>query len=206
MSPDAFAQMSFQVAFKKSFGYTPSTYESAATKTFVHGRTETLRTVSDDSARFVDAFLAHENDPENPDKQKTVVESLYKAARTHSLNGKESSEGQGSDRHLLGMMLAAMEMRLPLPAIFEDKSYQVYRTIELSTSAPPPVYGVRVVAFGPVSEKCIGCGYFLRNDKLYFGISCYTDEGVEKFTSNLASTLESLKALFAKHAAASSKL
>lgn len=43
MSPDAVAQMAFQLAFKRLHGTMPSTYESCTTRGFHHGRTEVIR-------------------------------------------------------------------------------------------------------------------------------------------------------------------
>ena len=43
MSPDAVAQMAFQLAFRRLHGVMPSVYESCTTRWFHHGRTETIR-------------------------------------------------------------------------------------------------------------------------------------------------------------------
>lgn len=52
-SPDAFVQMAMQLAYFKTFQRVAPTYESAATRRFKHGRTETCRSVSDESVDFV---------------------------------------------------------------------------------------------------------------------------------------------------------
>jgi carnitine O-acetyltransferase len=41
VSPDAYAQMAIQLAYYKLYGYSGATYESAGTRKFIHGRTET---------------------------------------------------------------------------------------------------------------------------------------------------------------------
>ena len=56
VSPDGFLQMSFQLAYHRLYGKTVSTYESASTAAFKHGRTECIRSASVDSAEFTKTF------------------------------------------------------------------------------------------------------------------------------------------------------
>jgi carnitine O-acetyltransferase len=63
-SPDAYVQMIIQLAYYKIYGINRSTYESAATRRFQQGRTETCRSVSDESAAFCDAMADPEIPPE----------------------------------------------------------------------------------------------------------------------------------------------
>ena len=53
MSPDAFIQMAIQLAWYKAYGEFTATYETVLTRMFKHGRTETLRTFSRESWRWV---------------------------------------------------------------------------------------------------------------------------------------------------------
>jgi carnitine O-acetyltransferase len=55
-SPDAYVQMIIQLAYYKMYGTSRSTYESAQTRKFQHGRTEVCRTVSIDSVNWVKAM------------------------------------------------------------------------------------------------------------------------------------------------------
>jgi len=55
-SPDAYIQMLLQLAYYKMYGICRPTYESAATFKFRDGRTETCRTVSDESVAFCKAM------------------------------------------------------------------------------------------------------------------------------------------------------
>ena len=57
LSPDAFVQLALQVAMVQRFGRCKSVYESASTRRFRHGRTETLRPVSNESRQFVQDLL-----------------------------------------------------------------------------------------------------------------------------------------------------
>jgi carnitine O-acetyltransferase len=56
-SPDAFVQMAFQLAHYRFYRTLAATYESASTKQFLHGRTETGRSVSNESVEFLKTML-----------------------------------------------------------------------------------------------------------------------------------------------------
>lgn len=95
-SPDAFVQMAFQAAYYGLYGHLENTYEPAMTKTFLHGRTEAVRTVTPECVNFVKAFWG-----ENPAEQK--IEALRTATQKHTALTKECSKGQGQDRHLYAL-------------------------------------------------------------------------------------------------------
>jgi carnitine O-acetyltransferase len=56
VSPDAFFQMCLQLAYYKIHKHVTPTYETASTRQFLHGRTETIRTCSVDSKKFVESW------------------------------------------------------------------------------------------------------------------------------------------------------
>ena len=58
MSPDAFVQMALQLAHYRMHGHSVSTYESASTAAFKHGRTETIRSATPEAAAFVADHLS----------------------------------------------------------------------------------------------------------------------------------------------------
>ncbi|KAL6234451.1 hypothetical protein BDW75DRAFT_241065 [Aspergillus navahoensis] len=95
-SPDAFVQMAFQAAYYGLYGQVVNTYEPAMTKAFLHGRTEAIRSVTNEALEFVRTFWA-----ENPAEDK--VNALRKATEKHSAITKECSKGQGQDRHLYAL-------------------------------------------------------------------------------------------------------
>lgn len=55
-SPDAYLQMALQLAYHKTHNVSVATYETASTRLFLHGRTEVIRTLSEDSWRWVRAM------------------------------------------------------------------------------------------------------------------------------------------------------
>jgi carnitine O-acetyltransferase len=95
-SPDAFVQMAFQAAYYGLYGRVECTYEPAMTKTFLHGRTEAIRSVSVDSVNFVQTFWG-----DHPAEEK--VEALRKACQRHTATTKDCAKAQGCDRHLYAL-------------------------------------------------------------------------------------------------------
>ncbi|KZZ97378.1 carnitine acetyl transferase [Moelleriella libera RCEF 2490] len=95
-SPDAFVQMAFQAAYYGLYGRVECTYEPAMTKFYLHGRTEAIRTVSQESVDFVQAFWA-----DNPAEQK--IEALKRACQKHVQSTRECLKAEGCDRHLYAL-------------------------------------------------------------------------------------------------------
>ncbi|KIK54537.1 hypothetical protein GYMLUDRAFT_48663 [Collybiopsis luxurians FD-317 M1] len=162
-SPDAFVQMAFQAAYFGLYGRIECTYEPAMTKTFLHGRTEAIRTVQPESVEFTKTFYS-----EAPASQK--VATLRKACDRHVKLTKECSQGLGQDRHLYALYcLLERERRddpgMALPAIFADPGWMLLNTSILSTSnCGNPA--LRLFGFGPVAANGFGIGYIIKDDGL----------------------------------------
>jgi carnitine O-acetyltransferase len=60
-SPDAYIQMVMQLAWFRQVGTVVSTYETGLTRLFKHGRTETIRTLSNESYAWVKAMDTEED-------------------------------------------------------------------------------------------------------------------------------------------------
>jgi carnitine O-acetyltransferase len=95
-SPDAFVQMAFQAAYYGLYGRAECTYEPAMTKAFLHGRTDAIRSVTQESVNFVQTFWG-----DHPAKQK--IEALKKATVRHTEITKDCSKALGQDRHLYAL-------------------------------------------------------------------------------------------------------
>lgn len=95
-SPDAFVQMAFQAAYYGLYGRVECTYEPAMTKAYLHGRTEAIRSVTDESVDFVQTFWG-----DNPAEAK--VEALRKACEHHVNSTRLCAKGEGCDRHLYAL-------------------------------------------------------------------------------------------------------
>ncbi|KAL8924985.1 MAG: hypothetical protein Q9172_002414 [Xanthocarpia lactea] len=95
-SPDAFVQMAFQAAYYGLYGRVENTYEPAMTKIFLHGRTDSIRSVTLESVEFVKTFWA-DNSPQRK------VDTLKKATQKHTALTKECAKALGQDRHLYAL-------------------------------------------------------------------------------------------------------
>ncbi|KAJ2898762.1 carnitine acetyl transferase [Zalerion maritima] len=102
-SPDAFVQMAFQAAYYGLYGRVECTYEPSMTKVFLHGRTEAIRSVTDESVNFVQTFWA-----DHPAEHK--VEALKKACQKHTANTRDCAKAQGCDRHLYALFCVWQKM------------------------------------------------------------------------------------------------
>ena len=127
LSPDAYAQLAIQLAFYKLFGECRATYESAQTKKYAWGRTETCRTVNDASAAWVKAM----QDPSISAAQKAAFGRA--AVQAHSKYMAAAVDGRGVDRHLLGLRLSVLPGEEP-PAIVKDPSFPLSCHWYISTS------------------------------------------------------------------------
>lgn len=126
-SPDAYVQMIIQLAYRKFYGKNRPTYESAATRKFQEGRTETCRTVSDESVAFCAAMTS-------PDATAEECRDLFrKALNAHVEYISAASEGKGVDRHLFGLKKLLKEGE-PMPEIYQDPAYTYSSSWFISSS------------------------------------------------------------------------
>jgi len=126
-SPDAWAQMMIQLAYYKFYGVSRPTYESAATRKFQLGRTETCRSVSDESVAWCEAM----EDPSVSNEQ--CLELGRKAINAHVKYIMEASDGKGCDRHLFGLK-KFLSPGDEVPALYKDPAYSYSSHWFLSTS------------------------------------------------------------------------
>lgn len=154
VSPDSWAQMIIQLAYRRLIGNEQrkgGTYEAATTRKFYKGRTEAIRVVTTES----DAWVASMDDPSVNAAEKKRLFDL--ATKKHISTAKYCGAGQGIDRHLLGLKKSLKEGE-DAPALFEDPVYQRATYWVLSTSAifskHFPVYG-----WGEVVPDGFGVAY-----------------------------------------------
>jgi carnitine O-acetyltransferase len=126
-SPDAWAQMMIQLAYFKFYNVNRPTYESASTRKFQLGRTETCRTVSEECVAWCKAM----EDPSVSDEQ--CLDLGRKALGAHVKNIMEASDGKGVDRHLFGLK-KLLSPEDEVPAIYKDPAYSFSCHWYLSTS------------------------------------------------------------------------
>lgn len=126
-SPDAYVQMVIQLAYHKMYGKNRPTYESAATRKYQLGRTETTRTVSDESVTFCDAMA-------DASVSREECERLFRAAvQAHVAYTADASDGYGVDRHLFGLKKLVQEGE-EVPEIFKDPAFSYSSSWYISSS------------------------------------------------------------------------
>lgn len=175
MSPDSFIQMAIQLAFYRIHKEPGAHYESASTRKFLYGRTETIRSCSEESVAFAKTML----DPDLPNAEK--AKALRSAVEAHKNYAQNAVNGLGVDRHLLGLKLAAIEAGMDVPKLFMDVGYLRSSHMRLSTSQVPARCEA-FMCFGPLVPDGYGCCYNPRGDVMLFGLSAFnsspeTDSG-----------------------------
>jgi len=90
--PDTFVQMGIQLAGYRTWGRAVPTYESGHTRMFVEGRTETIRTVTNEVKQWLEAATRSPSAM----KSKDVYELLAAAMMRHKQISMESLVGQGT--------------------------------------------------------------------------------------------------------------
>ncbi|KAJ2555550.1 Carnitine O-acetyltransferase mitochondrial [Coemansia sp. RSA 1933] len=164
VSPDAFVQMAMQLAYYRKFRCVPPTYESASTKAFSRGRTETSRSVSHHSVEWCKAMV---DSPETTTLQ-AKSELLKLAITNQSQFTAQCARGSGIDRHMLGLehALLAGEKR---PAIFADPVFTGSRHWRLSTSQISDSI-LTAYGWGEVVDDGFGVAYRIEDESLHFNV------------------------------------
>uniref|UniRef100_A0A8C1DL55 Carnitine O-acetyltransferase n=1 Tax=Cyprinus carpio carpio TaxID=630221 RepID=A0A8C1DL55_CYPCA len=188
MSPDAFIQMALQLAYYRIHKRCCPTYESASLRMFRLGRTDTIRSMSIDSDKFVKAM-------DDPNIEKVAL--LDKAVKAHRAYADMAIRGQAIDRHLLGLKLQAIEDLAALPEIFMDTSYAVALHFNLSTSQVPAKTNC-VMCFGPVVSDGYGVCYNPMDTHINFAVSAFNscqDTNAARLAQALEDALLDIKTL-----------
>merc|ERR1739838_1288032 len=164
VSPDSFIQMAIQLAFYIIHNEPAAHYETASTRKYLYGRTETIRSCSEAAVEFSKAMLSEEATPQQK------VAALRAAIDEHKSYAKDAVNGFGVDRHLLGLKLAAIEEGMDVPTLFMDVGYVRSSHMRISSSQVP----ARCEAFmcyGPLVPDGYGCCYNPRANSIFIGTS-----------------------------------
>jgi len=188
VSPDSWAQMIIQLAYNRLLGNEKrkgGTYEAASTRKFYKGRTEVIRVVTSES----DAWLRSMDDPTAT--KETRRKFFGAATKRHVSLARECGQGQGVDRHLLGLRKLLKEGE-EIPALFTDPVHTRASYWVLSTSAifskHFPVYG-----WGEVVPDGFGVAYMTGyDDRLQYTITSRKELPNAKFCEEIAKAAEDL--------------
>lgn len=195
ISPDAFAQMAYQLAHKRATGTTGATYEAIATRHYRHGRTEAMRVVT---PQVLD-FVATMDDP-NADND-TKRTTLLAAAQAHVERAKQCQAGQAPEQHLWELLLLQkrrgqeLGASQPMP-LYDSPGWTIMRDDYMSTSSAPSV-NVAYFGFGSTSPHCIGIGYVLLPDSWHIYLSTPTQlaNELDTFAEALRHAVDELQTL-----------
>lgn len=193
MSPDAFAQMSYQLAHRRAKGLTGATYESIATRQFQNGRTEAMRVVTPEVVRFADVMTS--------DASRDEKRAAFRAAAAkHVARAKECQAGDAPEQHLWELQLIGKRRGdTPDPALFSSPGWLKTRNDYLSTSSAPSV-NIRYFGFGSTSPQCIGIAYVLLPDRwnIYLSTPKHVSAEMYRFADELAVAVRELQELLAE--------
>lgn len=165
-SPDAYVQMLIQLAYFKMYGKNRPTYESASTRKYKLGRTETTRSVSDDSVAFCKAQA-------DPSVSREELVKLFRAAvAAHSKYTAEASVGKGVDRHLFGLKKLIRDGE-DVPSLFKDPTYAYSGSWFLSTSQLSSEY-FNGYGWSQVIDEGFGIAYMINENRYFFLIAIFT--------------------------------
>lgn len=200
--PDAFYQMVLQLAYYRVHHTVTPTYETAGTRKYLHGRTETIRTLSVDSKALVEGF----DNQQLSDAEKYGL--LVKATSAHRDYTAIASDGHGCDRHLLVLRLLNADhqalneqgelVNVPMHPIFTDPIHGQSQVWRLSTSGLHAGIRLMGTGFGTLYHDGYGINYMAAPTVVKFGIeSKRVPETVstDKFMETIHGVLLDLKSL-----------
>ncbi|OWZ78816.1 carnitine acetyltransferase [Cryptococcus neoformans Bt85] len=189
-APDAYIQQALQLAWFLDQGYPTATYETASTRTMLHGRTDVIRSLTSESRAFVKAMV----NPESTAEERYRL--LSSACQAHNALTKRSSSGHGYDRHLMGLkvQLRAGETH----PLFEDEVYAKSQEWKLSTSGLSAGGKFTATGFGAAWPDGYGINYMAGPHLIKFGIeskfSC-EKTSTQRFKHNIVQVLRDMRAV-----------
>eukprot|EP00943_MAST-04B_sp_MAST-4B-sp1_P006817 g6817.t1 len=215
LSPDAFIQMAYQLAYYKVHGTMALTYEACMTRMFRNGRTETVRVLSAESVNFVKSMLGGNTEDNNRLSKEdisnaTKLELLQKACAKHQDSYIDAMCGRGVERHIFAMYVVSMSMdaeseflknALKIPWRMST-SQQPQRQTKVWNIVPKEIDDICISpggGFGPVTDDGYGISYmFTGEDKIFFHVSSKRSSPMsdsEKFLNALNKVLKEMKDL-----------
>ncbi|XP_039617441.1 carnitine O-palmitoyltransferase 1, muscle isoform [Polypterus senegalus] len=203
-SPDAFIQLALQLAHFRDKGQFCLTYEASMTRIFREGRTETIRSCTLQSTKFVYAM----EDASKSNEEK--LELFRKAAEKHQHMCRLAMTGAGIDRHLFCLYVVSKYLGMDPPFLKQVLS-EPWR---LSTSQTPQQQLCMIDlekhpdcisaggGFGPVADDGYGVSYIISGEnRMTFHISSKLsspETDSYRFGQNIRQALLDIRALFSQ--------
>ncbi|MGH0157373.1 UNVERIFIED_CONTAM: hypothetical protein FKN15_033275 [Acipenser sinensis] len=158
---------------------------------FRGGRTDTIRSATNEALRFVEVM----EDPQAGAEMKLAL--LKEAIEAHSTYTEQALQGQAIDRHLLGLKLQAIEEGLSMPEIFMDTSYAMATHWKLHTGQVSARTDC-VMCFGPMVPDGYAVCYNPLPEHINFSVSafnCCAETNADKLAGSLKQALRDLQEL-----------
>uniref|UniRef100_A0A915ATG6 Choline/carnitine acyltransferase domain-containing protein n=1 Tax=Parascaris univalens TaxID=6257 RepID=A0A915ATG6_PARUN len=199
---DTIVQMALQLAFYRTHKKLAPAYETASTRRFFHGRTETVRSCTASLAKLVRLII--DDSAENAILQATFVE----AYETHNQLMAEAMEGRGCDRYLYGVSKIIDQFnkerlsKIPRPEIFTDPAWKLCGgdgNFALSTSFVGYDVDGSYGYVAPMCEDGYGVFYKIGPDRIIMALSAFTTSkltNLERMIANVHWSLEYLSQFF----------
>ena len=201
-SPDGYIQLALQLAYYRDIGKFHLTYEASMTRLYREGRTETVRSCTQDTCNFV---LAIESGSKSKQELRDMI---WKSCDYHSKLYRDAMAGKGVDRHLFCLYVVSKYLK-------KDHDFLqkvIYEPWRLSTSQTPqvqmnlvslekePMFRSPGGGFGPVSFDGYGVSYIVAGEDIFWfhvssrNSSLNTDS--HRFRGRIRQALLDMKALY----------
>lgn len=171
-SKDAIMQFLLQYAQYKTFGIVRGIYEAVDMRDYQYGRTECVRSVSDESLEFVKSLDINDCD---------VYNKLSIAELEHKNRIKSCKAGNGVNRHLYGLYLMSAKLSdkddiKDSNNFFNDISYLKISENFLSTTSLGYNDYLGDMFFTPVENNGFGINYYYTPNGIRFIVSYYISQ------------------------------
>jgi carnitine O-acetyltransferase len=178
-----------QLAFYRLHHRICATYETASTRQFLHGRTETLRVLCVEGKEFVQAM-----EDATPMAKLEKLKAFLQAHKSYLI---DASNGHGVDRHLLGLRSMVGEGEAQ-PGIFQDPIYWKSLSFDLSTSNVSPGESYEGLGFGPATSTGYGINYSIAPTNIRFSVTSWAPLDPRRMRDAVIGAMEDLAKLFAQ--------
>ncbi|KAL9899567.1 carnitine O-octanoyltransferase isoform 1-T1 [Glossina fuscipes fuscipes] len=193
LHPDSFVQVILQLAYAELHNEIAPTYETALMRHFYNGRTETLRSCTNEVYNFIKIALNRHS------SKMQIVQAFRAAVQHHKLMMDEARSGKGVDRHLFGLWCVAYQNEMEIPDLYSDPLYLKSGgegNFLLSTSTLGYTANVGYVA--PMLLDGYGAFYTITSQCIHILVTSYTKSKKSsglKYVQCLLDTLRKIKSL-----------
>ncbi|KAH1182821.1 carnitine O-acetyltransferase-like isoform X1 [Mauremys mutica] len=191
LRPDSLFQVALQLAYFRTHGSLCATSEVVSLRRFHLGRTDAVRPAAPPVLRLARAMDA----PHGQDEETLAL--LQAAVESQSARTEQVLAGQGIDRHLLGLKLAAIGDGQRLPGIFMDTAYAIATHCRLLTGQVASRSDCLMV-YGPQVPDGYGVCYNPLDAHVNFAITafnCCRETHAQRLAHTLQRVLDQLARL-----------